>query len=72
MQTRPQPVAKLEIETKPSIPVQQTEKYDLEEIPEHMRDDIKDLIERKVEERVMHEMEYLRAEAHQALEFTRL
>lgn len=37
-----------------------------------MRDDIKDLIERKVEERVMHEMEYLRAEAHQALEYTRM
>ena len=55
------------------MPVQdESEKYDLSEIPEHMRDDIKDLIERKVEERVMHEMEYLRAEAHQALEFTRL
>tara|TARA_B100000780_G_C20726538_1_gene288747 strand:+ start:245 stop:409 length:165 start_codon:yes stop_codon:yes gene_type:complete len=52
--------------------VPESEKYDLTEIPDHMRDDIKDLIERKVEERVMHEMEYLRAEAHQALEFTRL
>ena len=46
-------------------------KYDLSEIPEHMREDIKDLIERKVEERVLHEMEYLKQEAHQALEFSR-
>jgi hypothetical protein len=34
-----------------------------------MREDIKELIERKVEERVQHEMEYLRAEAHGALEY---
>merc|ERR1712072_202603 len=36
-----------------------------------MRDDIRELIERKVEERVHHEMEYLRAEAHASLEFQR-
>jgi hypothetical protein len=47
------------------------EKYDLSEIPEHMREDIRDLIERKVEERVHHEMEFLRAEAHGALEYQR-
>ena len=47
------------------------EKYELNEIPDHMQDDIKNLIERKVEERVIQEMEYLRAEAHQALEFSR-
>lgn len=45
------------------------EKYDLSEIPEHMREDIRELIERKVEERVHHEMEYLRVEAHGALEY---
>ena len=36
-----------------------------------MRDDIRDLIERKVEERVHHEMEYMRVEAHSALEYQR-
>jgi len=52
-------------------PMQQmsAEKYDLSEIPDHMREDIRDLIERKVEERVQHEMDFLRAEAHGALEF---
>ena len=49
----------------------QTEKYDLSEIPDHMREDIRELIERKVDERVQYEMEYLRAEAHGALEFQR-
>ena len=34
-----------------------------------MKEDIRDLIERKVEERVQYEMEYLRAEAHGALEY---
>ena len=34
-----------------------------------MREDIRELIERKVDERVQYEMEYLRAEAHGALEF---
>jgi len=47
------------------------EKYDLSEIPDHMREEIRDLIERKVEERVHHEMEYLRSEAHGALEYQR-
>lgn len=45
------------------------EKYDLSEIPDHMREDIRELIERKVEERVHYEMEYLRSEATHALEF---
>ena len=58
----------------PAVDTQQrvdvnNEKYDLSEIPDHMREDIRDLIERKVEERVHHEMEYMRVEAHGALEF---
>lgn len=45
-------------------------KYDLSEVPESMRDDIKNFIERQVQERVLHEMEYLRAEANQAFEMS--
>ena len=46
-------------------------RYDLSEVPENMRDDIKELIDRKVEERVQQEMEYLRVEAQQAVEYSR-
>lgn len=58
----------MDTQSKP-LPGTSPEKYDLSEIPDHMREDIRELIERKVEERVHHEMEYLRAEAHGALEY---
>jgi len=61
-------IPQLTVDTQPRMSPQ-PEKYDLSEIPDHMREDIRDLIERKVEERVHHEMEYLRAEAHGALEY---
>lgn len=68
MQQKEKVKPQLNIQTRQYKPL---DKYDLSEIPEHMRKDIKDLIERKVEERVLHEMDYLKQEAHQALEFSR-